>query len=224
VLEQCSGSATTSEGSVTLGGVGHLYSMNPPWQVTGRSGAYKGMQGELVYSTDIPLDPNVPVANGRFFSVGVITVNGTRRLHVGVVARPAANAAFIHRADDACGAIEAQEEKLPAFPFSTFDAFHPDKTLLPQVGQFFNEPTRRQFAPNLLQELQRLGHPPANGGAWQNVLNARRMVLNNETKQIKAALADNPKAFVPTVYQQSKDYNQLVFTSAVFGVQACTFT
>ena len=57
VLELCSGSAKTSEGTVSLGGVGHLYSMNPPWQVTGRSGAYKGLHGKQVFATDIPLDP-----------------------------------------------------------------------------------------------------------------------------------------------------------------------
>ena len=49
-------------------------------------------------------------------------------------------------------------------------------------------------------------------------------MLVNEARQINAALADNPPAFVRTVYQQSRDYNQLVFTSAVFGVQACTFS
>jgi hypothetical protein len=224
VLEQCSGSATTSQGTVTLAGVGHLDAMNPPWQVTGRSGAYEGMRGELVYATDIPLDPNVPVEDGRYFSVGVITVRSTRRLHVGVVPRPAANARFIQRANAACRSIEARESKLPGFPFTNFDAFHPDQTLLPQVGRFFDQPTRRRLAPTLLQELQQLGQPPANSGAWQNVLNARRSVLSNEAKQTKAALADRPEAFVPTVYQQSRDYNELVFTSAVFGVQACTFT
>jgi hypothetical protein len=223
VLEQCSGSATTNEGTVTLAGVGHLNSMNPPWHVTGRSGAYEGMSGELVYATDIPLDPNVPVADGRYFSVGVITVRSNRRLHVGVVPRPAANAHFIQRANAACRSIEARESKLPGFPFTNFDAFHPDQTLLPQVGRFFDQPARRRLAPTLFQELQQLGQPPASSGAWQNVLNARRTVLRNEAKQTKAALADRPEAFVPTVYQQSRDYNELVFTSAVFGVQACTF-
>jgi hypothetical protein len=224
VLEQCSGSATTSEGTVTLAGVGHLDSMNPPWQVAGRSGAYKGLHGELVYATDIPLDPNVPVADGRLFSVGVITVPGNHRLHVGVVPRPAANAAFIERADAACRATEARASSLPAYPFSNFDPFHPDQTLLPQVGQFFDQTARRRLAPTLIQELRRLGQPPASSGAWQNVLDARAAVINNENKQDNAALAGNSTAFVRTVYQQSTDYNQLVFTSAVFGVQACTFS
>lgn len=56
------------------------------------------------------------------------------------------------------------------------------------------------------------------------MLKARQVPLINETAQIKAALADNAPAFVRTLYQQSKDYNQLVFTSAVFGVQACTLS
>ncbi len=46
----------------------------------------------------------------------------------------------------------------------------------------------------------------------------------NETRQIKAALANDASAFVQTVYQQAKDYNSLVFTSAIFGVQSCTFS
>lgn len=224
VLERCSGSATTSEGTVTFAGVGRLDSMNPPWRVTGRSGAYKGLHGRQVFATDIPLDPNVPLAAGRGFSIAVIKVTSNRRLHVGVVPRPAANARFIQRVDAACRATEAKASRLPGFPFSDFDPFHPDTQLLPQVGRFFDQPARRRLPRALLRELQKLGHPAASGGAWHNVLKARRTVLMNEAKQIKAALAGNAPAFVRTVYQQSRDYNQLVFTSAVFGVQACTFS
>jgi hypothetical protein len=224
VLEQCSGSAKTGEGTVTLAGVGHLYSMNPPWQVTGRSGAYKGLHGKQVFATDIPLDPNVPLAAGRGFSVAVIRVTSKRRLHVGVVPRPAANAPFIRRANATCHATEAKAAGLPRFPFSNFDPFRPDRNLLPQVGRFFNQPTRRRLPGALFKELQKLGTPPASSGAWQKVLKARRVVITNETAQIKAALADDAPGFVRTVYQQAKDYNRLVFTSAVFGVQACTFS
>jgi hypothetical protein len=224
VLERCSGSAKTSEGTVTLAGVGHLYSMNPPWRVVGRSGAYRGLHGKQVFATDIPLDPNVPLAAGRGFSVVVIKVTSSRRLHVGVVPRPAANARFIRRADAACRAAEAKASRLAGFPFSNFDPFHPDKQLLLQVGRFFDQPARRRLPRALLGKLQKLGHPPARSGPWQNVLKARQTVLMNEAKQIKAALADNARAFVRTVYEQSRDYNKLVFTSAVFGVQACTFS
>jgi hypothetical protein len=224
VLERCSGSAKTSEGTVTLAGVGHLYSMNPPWQVTGRSGAYKGLRGKQVYATDIPLDPNVPLAAGSGFSVAVITVRSDRPLHVGVVPRPTANASFIRRANAACQAAEAKSSRLPGFPFSNFDPFHPDKKLLPRVGRFFDQPARRRLPNALLRKLEDLRQPPASGGAWQNVLKARRVVLMNEGKQISAALAGHAAAFVATVYQQSRDYNRLVFASAVFGVQACTFT
>src|SRR4051812_26775706 len=48
MLERCSGTAETVDGSATVSGVGHLSSMNPPWQVTGRSGAYKGIHGKQV--------------------------------------------------------------------------------------------------------------------------------------------------------------------------------
>jgi hypothetical protein len=224
VLERCSGSAKTSEGTVTLAGIGHLYSMNPPWRVTGRSGAYKGLHGKQVFATDIPLDPNVPLAAGRGFSVAVITVTSDRPLHVGVVPRPSANASLIRRANAACETTQARASRLPGFPFSNFDPFHPDNKLLPRVGRFFDEPARRRLPLTLLRKLQRLGQPPASRRSWQNVLKAREAVLMNEAKQITAALADNPAAFVRTVYQQARDYNQLVFRSAVFGVQACTFS
>jgi hypothetical protein len=56
------------------------------------------------------------------------------------------------------------------------------------------------------------------------VLKARQAALTNETRQIKAALAGDAPAFVRAVYLQGGDYNQLVFTSAVFGVRSCTFT
>jgi hypothetical protein len=224
VLERCSVWAKTSQGTVTLAGVGHLYSMNPPWQVTGRAGAYKGLRGTQVFATDIPLDPNVPLAAGRGFSVSVITVTSNRRLHVGVVPRPASNATFIRRANAACRATEAKAASMPQFPFSSFDPFHPDKNLLPQVGRFFDQPARRRLPQTLLKTLQKLGQPPASSRAWHNLLEARRTQITNETAQIKAALADDAPAFVRTVYQQAIDYNQVVFTSAVFGVQACTFS
>jgi hypothetical protein len=222
VLERCSASGKTSEGTLSFGGVGHLESMNPPWQVTGDTGAYKEVHGKLVFAADIPLDPNVPLAAGRLFSVAVFNVAANHRLHVGYVPRPAANTKFIQRANTACHATEAKAARLPGFPFPTFDPFHPDENLLPQVGRFFDQPARRRLPRALLAELQKLGPPPASSRAWRNGLNARQAVLTNETKQIKAALADDAPAFVRTMYQQARDYNHIVFTSAVFGVQSCT--
>jgi Allene oxide cyclase barrel like domain len=224
VLERCSASGRTSEGTLSFGGVGHLESLNPAWQVTGGTGAYKGVRGKLVFEADIPLDPNVPLAAGRLFSVAVFKLTANRRLHVGVVPRPAANAVFIRHANSACDAKERQAMTLPGFPFSTFDPFHPDKNLLPRVGRFFNQPARRRLPGALLKELEKLGQPPASSAAWQKVLKARKVQIMNESTQIKAALADDAPAFVRTVYQQARDYNQLVFSSAVFGVQACTFS
>ena len=223
VLERCSGSARTRDGSATLTGVGHLYSMNPPWQVIGRSGAYKDLRGTQTFSTDIPLDPNVPLAAGKAFSISVIKLTSTRQLHAGVVARPRANAPFIRRANTACRSMQAKAARLPGFPFSNFDPFHPDTALLPQVGRFFDQPARRSLPLALIRVLEKLGQPPAAGRAWRNVLTARRTVLAIEAQQIKAALADDAPAFVRTVYQQSRAYNSLVFRSAVFSAQSCTF-
>lgn len=223
VLERCSDSAKTADGTVSLSGVGHLYSMNPPWRVTGRSGAYKGVHGKQVFATDIPLDPGVPLAAGRAFSVVVIKATVSHPLKVGVVPRPAANAGFIRRANAICRATQTKAEKLPGFPFSDFDPFHPDPQVLPDIGRFFNQPARRGLAPALLRKLRQQRKPSAERHAWQNVIDARRAVIATEAKQIDAALAANVPEFVKTVYQQSRDYNRLVFKSAVFGVQSCTF-
>ena len=224
VLEHCSASGKTADGTLTFGGVGHLESMNPPWGVTGGTGAYTGARGKLIFSADIALDPNVPLSAGRFFNVAVFTLTTERQLHAGVVPRPAANAPFTAHANAACRATEAKAKRLPGFPFSNFDPFHPDKTLLPKVGRFFDQPARRRLPRALLAQLQKLGQPPANRRAWDDVLAARRAALANETRQINAALADNAPTFVHTVYQSARDANQLVFTSAVFGVQSCTFS
>jgi hypothetical protein len=56
------------------------------------------------------------------------------------------------------------------------------------------------------------------------VLGARHAALANFTQLAKTALAADAPAFVRAVYQQGGDDNRLVFTSAVFGVQSCTFS
>lgn len=223
-LERCTASGTTSEGTLYFGGVGHWSSTNPPWQVTGGTDAYKGAHGKLVFDQDILVHPTTQLVTGRLFTVAVFELTANRRLHVGVVPRPAANAAFIRRASAACQAAAKKFVSLPPFPFSTFDPFHPDPRLLSQVGRFIEQPARRRLRRVLLAELERLGPPPASNEAWQNVLKARHAALANFTQRMRTALAGDAPAFVPAVYQQSTDYNQLVFTSAVFGVQSCTFT
>jgi hypothetical protein len=224
VLERCSASGTTSEGTLFFGGVGHLNSTNPPWRVTGGTGAYKGAHGRLVFDMDVLVHPTVQLVRGRLFSVVVFELTANHRLRVGAVSRPAMNAAFIRRANAACRATETKAASLPPFPFSTFDPFHPDPQLLPQVGRFFERLARHHLRRALLAELEKLGPPPAGNEAWQNVLKARHTVLKNELRQIKLALAGDAPAFVRTVYQEAGDYNQVVFTSAVFGVQSCTFS
>jgi hypothetical protein len=134
------------------------------------------------------------------------------------------HAAFIRRGNAAYQATAKKFAGLPALPFSTFDPFHPDPQLLPQVGRFIDQPARRQLPRSLLATLDKLGLPPASNKARQNVLEARHAALANLTQLIKTALAGDTPAFVRAVHQQSTDYDQLVFTSAVFGVQSSPFT
>ena len=67
VLERCSASGTTSEGTLFFGGVGHLNSTNPPWQVTGGTGAYKGAHGQLVFEAGHPVGSKCPVGHRAQF-------------------------------------------------------------------------------------------------------------------------------------------------------------
>jgi hypothetical protein len=214
-----------TDGTVGFKGVGHLVPPNPPWRVTGLSGRYAGLHGRLSFELDIALGDTPPgmIPAGPFDSVGVIEFPAAGRLRAAVVPRPAANAPFVSRANSLCKATRTAANNLPPFPFSSFDPLHPDPTLLPKVGRFFDRPERRRLAPDLLTQLVGLGAPPAQPAEWATVLRARRAQIANETAQVHAALADNAAAFVRTVTQSGPVYTKLVLASAVFGVQACTF-
>jgi hypothetical protein len=225
-LERCTGTATTTDGSVRLAGLGHLNNpRNPPWDVTGLTGRYAGLHGQLSFSLDIQLGETPPglIPAGPYDSVNVVEFGAAGRLRAGVVARPAANAPFIARANSLCTAMQTAGSKLSGFPFSNFDPLHPNPALLPQVGRFFDQPERRRLAPDLLARLVALGAPPAQPAEWARVLRARRAQIADESAQIQAALANNAPAFVRAVKQFGPVFNELVLASAVFGVQACTF-
>jgi hypothetical protein len=109
VLERSSGSAKTREGTATLAGVGHLYSMNPRWQVTGRSGACRGLRGTQIFATDIASDPNVPLAAGRAFSVSVIKAPSRRPGDRAVPTVPAVAFSCCASATGSHGQIESRD-------------------------------------------------------------------------------------------------------------------
>jgi hypothetical protein len=224
-VERCSGTASTTDGTIRIGGVGHLIPPNPTWQVTGLSGRYAGLHGRLSYEMDIPRGETPPglIPAGPFDSVDVVEFPTTRHLRAGGVPRPAANSAFVSRAISMCKAAQFASSQLPPFPFSNFDPLHPDATLLPQVGHFFDQPKRRRLAQDLLNRLAGLGAAPAQPAEWARVLRARRAQIADESAQVHAALADNTAAFIRAVMQSGPAYNELVLASAVFGVQACTY-
>jgi hypothetical protein len=117
---------------------------------------------------------------------------------------------FFHELIRACGACTV--------PAATL---YPDGKSIPLMGRNITPITPSE--PQPFCGHRRLGSPPADSRFWENVLKARQVALAIETRQINAALADDVPAFVRTVYQQARDTNQLAFTSAVFGVQSCTF-
>jgi hypothetical protein len=115
VLENCSISITTADGTLNGSGTSHRYSPNPPWPLTGGSGAYAGATGSVLTRDIAGRDEAVTD------SVGVVTVTAKHRLKVGVVPRPSANRPFVARADAVCTSSQAKLSTLPPFPVSNFD-------------------------------------------------------------------------------------------------------
>jgi hypothetical protein len=187
VLERCTASGKTSEGTLSFGGVG------PPGIDESALAGHRRHRRIQKRARQAGLRRRYPVGSKRAVSSRTslqhrrFKLATDHQLHVGVVPRPAANATFIRHANSACDATERQAMRLPGFPFSTFDPFHPDLQVLPQVGRFFDQPARRRLPRALLAELDKLGQPPASIGAWRNVLKARRAALATETRQMKAA-------------------------------------
>jgi hypothetical protein len=79
-------------------------------------------------------------------------------------------------------------------PFPNFDPLHPDVKLLPKVGAFVasvQAPDAR-----VPEQLARLGNPGKGQAEWQQILALANGLRTLVGRQIKAARASNPPAFV----------------------------
>jgi hypothetical protein len=198
-------------------GTGHRYSPNPPWPLTGGSGAYAGATGSVLTRDIAGRDEAVTD------SVGVVTVTAKHRLKVGVVPRPSANRPFVARADAVCTSSQAKLSTLPPFPVSNFDPWHPDPTALPAGGHFFAEPARRALEEQLQHNLVGLGQPPADLADWARFLRDRAQTLTLGQAQIKAALDADVAGFVRTVEEDDALNRKITIDAGIVGAESCTF-
>ena len=143
-------------------------------------------------------------------------------LPLGVLARPSADHPFRARADALCASAATQLAALPPFPFSTFDALHPDPTLLPAVGRVFTGPhDPRPTLHALDAHLRALGQPPADRDAWRGVLAARAAALAVNDEQDQAALAADAPSFIKSVHAAARTFRAAAIAATVFGVGRC---
>ena len=214
VKENCTGSATTADGRIDYAGIGRPELDNLVWHVTGGTGAAAGARGPVAIH-------NVNGPKGTTDSVVITTVTAAHQFKVGVVPRPPANTAFISRADRICAAAQAKFAKLPSFPLSNFDPFHPRAKQLPTVGRFFDQAARKALSASLDRQLVALGTPPANGPGWARLLRDRAANVRNGQRQIEVALAADVPGFVQTVRNAVAGYRRTLIDSGVFGAYAC---
>jgi hypothetical protein len=143
-------------------------------------------------------------------------------LHAGVVADPAANAAFRKRANARCRDASSALDARPPFPFDNFDPLHPDPAMLPDVGRFFTGPGDPRPALRALgDQLAALGKPPAQRAQWARLLAARSEELAVIQRQDDAALAADATAFVASVNEASANFRAIAISATLVRVSDC---
>jgi hypothetical protein len=212
-LERCTGWALTTDGRVDFAGPAVQSDADHTWKLTRGTNRYRGVTGTLVVH-DIGDHESLATAN--------LTLAGGAALTAGVIGRPAANRAFIARADAVCDSANRALAKLPPFPFSNFDPLHPDPSVLPAVGRFFTgRGDPRKILKARVAGLERLGRLPAQRSVWQRYLSARRDELSNINAQDRAALSANRRAFVLTVRREATVYRGQAIAATLFGAYPC---
>jgi hypothetical protein len=222
-IEHCQGTFTTPDGTARLTGAPHQNGGFParPWKVDGLSGRLAGLHGWMGFQMNSEsgrvIQGGVPTV--RIQRVAEIRYPAARHLTAGIVAVPAANRAFVTRANATCDAI-AHASAVPHAP-PVIDPIHPSAAALLNVGRFFRDQQRR--SPDAVAKLVSLGTPPTERAAWTRVLNARRAVALDERAQTQAALAEDAATFIRWVKAMPPRIKELVLATDVFGVEPCSF-
>jgi hypothetical protein len=211
--ETCAGTAYTADGRLDAAGPSQSNSSTETWGVTDGARRYRDASGTV----------NVRDLNDReaLLSIGITTPDHVL-LHAGKVTRPAANDAFIARANGLCQRAAAGLAALPPFPLASFDPLHPDPSALPTVAAFFTgagDP--RAILRALDSDLRALGRPAGDRGVWRAALGAldRELIVMDE--QDRAALGANVSAFVQSVHHSAANFRRIAITTTVFGATRC---
>lgn len=212
-LQRCTGSGVTSDGRLAFAGTVRASTRTPTEPINGTSGAYRGATGTITRYGLSPMETLVSI---------VVTPRAGVALRVGVVARPAANAAFRSRADRVCTAAARRLATLRLFPWPVFAARRPSPQRLPSIARYFTGPQDARPALRALdRRLSALGDPPADRAAWARLLSDRNAVVATEDVVLRAARAANVDAFVKAVRRGAAAEHGSAVSALVFGATTC---
>jgi hypothetical protein len=212
VHEHCSGDAVLRGGHLRTRGPALRSDASHDWVLAGGTGLYRNARGRVVVHD---------LGTTESFVVVRFTAGAPRRLP-GEVARPAANAAFIRRAEAVCATARTALAALPGFPLDTFDPAHPTIDQLHAVGAYFTGPgDPRPTFRSEISALTALGAPPALHAAWTDVLAGRAAVLPDIETQDTAATAGDIPGFVASLQAIANDIRRETLAVAVFGALGC---
>jgi hypothetical protein len=131
-------------------------------------------------------------------------------------------AQFISHAEADCTRASTAIQSLPPFPFKNFDALHPDKSVLPKVGQFFSGPGNEvPIARRLVRQLTALGTPPVGRAAWVAMLGTFREFVTVIRAEATAASHGDVRAWVAAVQENRLLPDRLTSAANVFGAKRC---
>jgi hypothetical protein len=120
-----------------------------------------------------------------------------------------------------CKQAKKELAAAPAFPFPTFNPFHPDASKLPAIGRFFE----RTSLPDFEKIVIRFGKVQPPPSARQNLDKFRAQLdgfVTNLKRQIAAAKSSDVRGFIVTVKGTGASTSQLPVTEASLDVPACS--
>jgi hypothetical protein len=211
--ERCTGHGKTRDGRIDVGGPSLRDAATHTWSVTGGTGAYRSAHGTVVVRD---------LGTKETLASILVTPRRGVTLHAGVVANPAANAAFRKQANARCRDASSTLDARPPFPFAGFDPLHPDPSMLPDVGRFLTGAGDPRPALRALgDQLAALGEPPAQRTEWARLLAARAKELVIIQRQDDAALAADAPAFVASVNDASANFRAIAISATLVRVTDC---
>jgi hypothetical protein len=210
-LVRCSGAGVSADGRLSYAGTLKASDQTPTLPITGGTGADRGARGTI---TEYPLTQKETL-------VEIDLTSGHGR--VGLVARPAANAAFRARADSVCAVAGRRLASVHMFPFEDFLSRRPSAQRLKKLGAYLLSADARPVLRALDRQLAALGKPPADRAVWSRYLADRAALLAAVDGLDRAALAANVDAFVKAVRRAAAARRDSAISALVFGAPGCMF-